>query len=76
MIRICLAALVALAPFTAFAVTVEDVIAGAGAFCAGFENGTITVGPEAIEPVELTGEGEPETVIDWDGIACSTMASA
>jgi hypothetical protein len=75
MIRLSIAALVALVPGSALAVTVDDVIAEAGAFCASFDGGTITVGPDTIQPVELTGEGAPETVIDWSGINCSTMAS-
>ncbi len=75
MIRMTIAALMALAPVSALAVTVNEVIAEAKAFCASFEGGTITVGPQAVHPVELTGEGKPETVIDWSGIDCSTMAS-
>lgn len=75
MIRLPIAALIALTPVPALAVTVDEVIAEAGAFCASFDNGTITVGPEVVHPVELTGEGTPETVIDWSGIDCSTMAS-
>ncbi|MCX7286436.1 MAG: hypothetical protein NTW20_02435 [Rhodobacterales bacterium] len=75
MIRTSLAALVALTPLPAFAVTVDDVIAEADAFCASFDNGAVTVGPDAVHAVELTGEGAPETVIDWSGIDCSTMAS-
>lgn len=76
MMKMLLAPLMALLPLPAFAVTPEDVIAEAQAFCASFENGTITVGPETVQEVELTGDDLPETVIDWNGIACSTMASA
>lgn len=71
-----LAALLAVATFPAYAVTTDDVLAEASAFCASFENGAITVGPDAVQSVELTGDDMPETVIDYSGIACSTMASA
>ena len=73
--RLFLAALLCLAPIAAAAVTVDDVLAEAKAFCAGFENGTITVGPDVVQPVELTGDSTPETIIDYSGLACSTMAS-
>jgi hypothetical protein len=76
MTRLALAASVALAPLPAFAVTVDDVLAEAEAFCASFENGVITVGPDVVQSVELTGDETPETIIDYKGIACSTMASA
>jgi hypothetical protein len=76
MIRMMLAAGLSLAPLPALAVTADEVLAEAAAFCAGFENGTITVGPDVVQPVDLTGDGTPETVIDYKGIACSTMASA
>lgn len=75
MIRPALAALVALAPLPAPAATAEEVIAEARAFCAGFDNGTVTLGPDVIRPVELTGDDAPETIVDYSGIACSTMAS-
>jgi hypothetical protein len=75
---VCLALALApaLAPLPARAVTADDVLAEAAAFCASFENGTITVGPDVVQPVDLTGDGTPETVIDYKGIACSTLASA
>jgi hypothetical protein len=76
MIRLTLAACLALAPLPTLAVTAEEVLAEATAFCAGFENGTITVGPDVVQSVDLTGDINPETVIDYKGIACSTMASA
>jgi hypothetical protein len=75
MIRLLLATLIVLAPMPVLAVTVDEVIAEAEAFCASFENGTITVGPDVVQPVELTGDGTPETIVDYKGIACSTMAS-
>lgn len=76
MTRLAIAACLALVPLPAFAVTAEDVIAEAAAFCAGFENGTITVGTDVVQSVELTGDGTPETIIDYKGISCSTIASA
>lgn len=76
MTRLVIAACLALVPLPAVAVTADDVIAEAEAFCAGFENGTITVGPDVIQSVELTGDGTPETIVDYKGISCSTMASA
>lgn len=75
MTRFVIAACLALAPLPAVAVTVDEVIAEAEAFCASFENGTVTVGPEVVQSVELTGDDTPETIIDYKGIACSTMAS-
>jgi hypothetical protein len=75
-IRFTLAAGLALAPIAVMADTADEVLAEAKAFCAGFENGETTVGPEAVQSVELTGDSTPETVIDFSGIACSTMASA
>ena len=76
MIRPLALAILTFAPLPAAAWTETEVIEEARAFCASFDNGTIEVAPEAIRAVELTGEGEPETVIDWTGLACSTMASA
>ena len=76
MIRLALAAFLSLVPVSAMAVTADEVLAEAEAFCAGFENGAITVGPEVVQEIELTGDSTPETLIDYSGIACSTMASA
>jgi hypothetical protein len=56
--------------------TVDDLLAEAKADCASFENGVLTVPPEAVVQVELTGEGTPETLFDWGKLQCSTMASA
>jgi hypothetical protein len=67
--------LLALAPAPALAWTPDAVIDEARSFCAGFDNGTLSVDPSAIQPLELTGEGAPETLIDWSGLGCSTMAS-
>lgn len=55
---------------------VDDILAEAEKDCASFENGLLTVGPGAVTEAELTGEGTPETVVDWSAFQCSTMASA
>lgn len=65
-----------LAPQIAGAWTADEVLEEARAFCGGFDNGVVEVAPTAVQSVELTGEGEPETIIDWSGLGCSTMASA
>ena len=62
-------------PVAAQALTPEDVLAEARADCAGFEKGVLTVPPEAVQQIELTGEGAPETVIDWGLLQCSSAAS-
>jgi hypothetical protein len=69
-------ALIAGLPLPAVASTAEEVIAEARMICASFENGVIEVAPETVQSVDLTGDGEAETIIDWNGLACSTMASA
>ena len=71
-----LALLLALLPAPGFAVTVEDVLAEAKADCASFDNGVLTVSPTAVHQIELTGDSTPETLVDWAGFDCSTMASA
>jgi hypothetical protein len=76
MIRTGLVLALALCPLPAAAWTADEVIAEARSFCGSFDGGVVEVGPTAIQSVELTGEGEPETIIDWSGLACSTMASA
>jgi hypothetical protein len=55
--------------------TVEDVLAEAAADCAGFESGTFSAAPTAITTPDLTGDGQPDTVVDYAGFACSTVAS-
>jgi hypothetical protein len=74
--RLAVIGCLALIPIPAVAVTADDVIAEAAGFCSDFENGTITVGPDVVQSVELTGDDAPETIIDYKGISCSTMASA
>lgn len=56
-------------------VTVDDILAEAKADCASFENGTVTTPPTSVSQVDLTGDATPETIVDWSGFACSTMAS-
>jgi hypothetical protein len=75
LIRLAVAAGLALGPFSAGAETADEVLAEAAAFCAGFENGQITLGPGVVQSIELTGDTRPETLIDYSGIACSTLAS-
>jgi hypothetical protein len=56
--------------------TVDDLLAEAKADCASFENGVLTVPPETVTQIELTGDATPETLFDWGKLQCSTMASA
>lgn len=58
------------------AVTPDDILAEAKADCASFDNGTVTMAADAVTPVDLTGDGQPENIVDWSKFACSTMASA
>ena len=58
------------------AVTADDILTEAKADCASFDNGTVTVPPDAITQIDLTGDATPETVVDWGKLQCSTMASA
>ena len=68
--------LAAMAPAPALAWTAEDVIAEARDFCAGFEGGALSVDMAvAVRQVDLTGDGAPETIVDYSGLGCSTMAS-
>lgn len=65
------------APFAAHAgVTADDIMTEAKADCTSFDNGTVTAAPDAVTQVDLTGDGTPETVVDWGKLSCSTMASA
>jgi hypothetical protein len=71
-----LLAALAVLPLPARAWTAEEVIAEAQMLCAGFDNGTVSVAPEAVVQLDLTGDALPETLVDWSGLGCSTMASA
>ena len=44
--------------------------------CASFENGELLVGEETTNSVDLTGDGEPELILDAEFLRCSTMAMA
>ncbi|WP_420348808.1 hypothetical protein [Pelagibius sp.] len=55
--------------------TAEDVIAQARADCRSFEGGTLTLGENAIVPADLTGDGEPEEIVDSRAFTCSSAAS-
>ncbi len=57
-------------------VTAEDILTEAKADCASFDNGTVTMAADAVTPVDLTGDGQPESIVDWSKFTCSTMASA
>jgi hypothetical protein len=57
-------------------VTAEDILVEAKADCASFDNGTVTMTADAVTPVDLTGDGQPESIVDWSKFTCSTMASA
>lgn len=54
---------------------VQDLLDGAKADCAAMEGGVFVAGPKAVVPVDLTGDGAPETVVDSADFQCSTMAS-
>lgn len=43
--------------------------------CAGFENGTVTVEAEAIQRIDLTGNGDDDWVVDTHHMQCSSAAS-
>lgn len=64
-----------LAPAAALAGPAEDVLAQAAADCAAFENGQFTADPEAVQDIDLTGDGLAETIIDAGRFHCSSAAS-
>lgn len=51
------------------------VIDQARADCAAFENGTLSVPEGAIVTTDLSGDGQPDTLIDTSKISCSSAAS-
>ncbi|MEO1089007.1 MAG: hypothetical protein AAFX81_00095 [Pseudomonadota bacterium] len=70
--------LFALALLTAPPAAAEDaasVLAKARADCASFDGGTLTVAEGAVREVDVTGDGEPEEVVDYSGLQCSTAAT-
>jgi hypothetical protein len=71
----CALSLLALFPATALATTLEDILAEAEAQCLGMGGGTFAPGP-AVQQVDLTGDGQPEVLIDWAVFACAEARSA
>lgn len=55
--------------------TAEPIIAQARADCRSFENGTLTLGENAIVQADLTGDGLPEEIVDSREFTCSSAAS-
>ena len=70
-----LVALLSLLAMPAGAQTVEAFLAQAKADCASIDNGQLTLPPEAVVQVDLTGDGQPESVVDTAKFQCSTSAS-
>lgn len=54
----------------------DALMAEAAADCASFENGELLVGEESTNSVDLTGDGEPEVILDTEFLRCSSMAMA
>ena len=75
MIRLLLG-LALVIPLPAFAWTSDQVIDEARAMCAAYDGGTVEMAPGTVASVDLTGDGRAEEIVDWNGLACSTMASA
>jgi hypothetical protein len=63
-----------LAAPTAVASPVDDVLEEARENCARFEDGTFEP-RDAVQPVDLTGDGVPEMVVDESRFSCSSAAS-
>jgi hypothetical protein len=59
---------------TAVASPVDDVLEEARKNCESFEDG-IFEPRDAVQPVDLTGDGRPETVVDESRFSCSSAAS-
>lgn len=59
----------------AWPVPVTAVIDTARAECAAFEGGTLAVGAQAVQQVDLTGDGAANWVVDTHGLDCSSAAS-
>ncbi len=55
--------------------TAERIIAQARADCRAFENGTLTLGENAVVQADLTGDGQPEEIVDSRAFTCSSAAS-
>jgi hypothetical protein len=59
---------------TAVAGPVDDVLEEARKNCESFEGG-IFEARDAVQPVDLSGDGVPETVVDESRFSCSSAAS-
>lgn len=71
-----LAAALVLAPLAALADPVADgVVAEARALCEGFENGSFSTTAGTVTRIDVTGDGEPESLIDESTYGCSSAAS-
>lgn len=64
-----------LVPGTALATTVSDVLAEAAAQCTALDGGAFTAN-DAVAMLDITGDGPPDTVIDWGRFGCENAASA
>ena len=53
----------------------DDILAQAAADCASIDNGQFTALPAAVVTLDLTGDGQPETVVDTSHFQCTTSAS-
>ncbi|MFV1874841.1 hypothetical protein [Nioella sp.] len=73
LIALCLTVFAAAAHAQA---ALDAVMAQATADCALYENGNLMVGEESTNSVDLTGDGEPEVILDAEFLRCSTMAGA
>lgn len=64
-----------LVPGVALAGPADDLLAQAAADCAAFDNGAFSAAPDAVQVVDLTGDGVPATVVDAGKFTCSSAAS-
>lgn len=53
----------------------DAILAEAAAECAGFDNGLFGTEDFALSHVDLTGDGTPDVVIDYQGFTCTGAAS-
>lgn len=75
-LRILLISTVFWLPVSALAAeTAERIIAQARADCRSFENGTLTLGENAVVQADLTGDGRTEEIVDSRALSCSSAAS-
>ena len=59
----------------AMADPVQTILNDASAFCASYENGVFDAG-DAVQSVDLDGDGTPDSIVDESRFSCSSMASA